>query len=101
MSRETPSLRKNCPYSEFFCSAFSRIQTEYGDLRSKSPYSVRMRENLDQKYSEYGHFLRSTYFASVFAVDFERYPTYLVIVLSGGKIIPTKFIFEWFNAAMS
>ena len=27
--------------------------------------------------------------------------TYLVIVLSGGKIIPTKFIFEWFNAAMS
>ena len=62
MSRETPSLRKNCPYAEFFWSTFSRI----------SPYSVRMRENLDQKYSEYGHFSRSTCFASVFAVDFER-----------------------------
>ena len=95
MSRETPSLRKNCPYSEFFCSAFSRIQTEYGDLRSKSPYSVRMRENLDQKYSEYGHF-----HAVLILLVFLR-STYLVIVLSGGKIIPTKFIFEWFNAAMS
>lgn len=28
-------------------------------LRSKSPYSARMRENLDQKNSDYGHFLCS------------------------------------------
>ena len=33
------------------------IRTEYGDLKSKSPHSVRMQENKDQKNSEYGHFL--------------------------------------------
>ena len=32
------TLCKNCPHSEFFWSAFSRIQTEYGD----TPYSVGM-----------------------------------------------------------
>ena len=30
-----------------FWSVFSRIWTEYGDLRIKSPYSVGMRENTD------------------------------------------------------
>ena len=54
-----PSLRKKCPYSEFFWSVFSRIWTEYGEIRSISPYSVRMRENTDQNNSEYGHFSRS------------------------------------------
>ena len=33
----------------FFWSIFSRIRTEYGEIRSISPYSVRMRENTDQK----------------------------------------------------
>ena len=33
----------------FFWSAFSYIRTEYGDLWSKSPYSVRIQENKDQK----------------------------------------------------
>ena len=33
----------------FFWSVFSRIRTEYGEIRSISPYSVRMRENTDQK----------------------------------------------------
>ena len=28
-------------------------------MREKCPYSVRMRENTDQKNSEYGHFSRS------------------------------------------
>ena len=32
-----------------FWSKFSRIWTEHGDLRSKSPYSVRQGENMDQK----------------------------------------------------
>ena len=50
---------KKCPYSEFFWSLFSRIRTEYGDLRNKSPYSVQIRENKDQKNSEYRHFLHS------------------------------------------
>ena len=35
---------------------FSRLRTEYWDLWSKSPYLVQMRENTDQKNSEYGHF---------------------------------------------
>ena len=30
-----------------------------GNLRRKAPYSVQMRENTDQKNSEYGQFLRS------------------------------------------
>ena len=55
----TFTLRKKCPYLEFFQSVFSRIRTKYRDLRSKFLYSVRMRENTDQKNSEYGHFLRS------------------------------------------
>ena len=29
--------------------AFSRIRTEYGEILRISPYSVRMRENTDQK----------------------------------------------------
>ena len=38
---------------------FSRIRTEYGEILRIYPYSVRMRENKDQKNSEDGHFLRS------------------------------------------
>ena len=29
------TLRKMCPYSEFFWFVFSRIQTEYGEIRSQ------------------------------------------------------------------
>ena len=44
-------LRKMCPYSEFLWSVFSCIRTEYG--------AVQMREDRDQKNSEYGYFSRS------------------------------------------
>ena len=47
------TLLIKCPYSEFFWSVFSHIRTGH------APYSVWMRENTDQKNSEYGHFLRS------------------------------------------
>ena len=57
------TLRKNCPYSELFWSAFFshfsafglnterycvslRIQSEYGEILRISPYSVRMRKNV-------------------------------------------------------
>ena len=53
------ALRKKCPYSELFWSAFSRTWTEYGEILRISPYSVRMRENADQNNSENGHFSRS------------------------------------------
>ena len=48
-SKRTLSLRKKCPYSKLFWSAFSplfsRIQTKYGAILRMSPYSVRMQEN--------------------------------------------------------
>ena len=56
------SLREKFSYSEFFCSVFSRIRTEYGEIRSISPSSVRMRQNTDQINSEYAHFWRSVYY---------------------------------------
>ena len=40
---------KSVQIRSFFWSVFSCIWTEYGDLRSKYPYSVRMQENTDQK----------------------------------------------------
>ena len=42
-----------------FRSVFSHIQSDSGDLLCKSPHSEQMRENKDQKNSEYEHFLRS------------------------------------------
>ena len=50
------ALRKKCPYLELFWSVLSHIRTEYGEICSISPYSVKMRENADQNNSEYGHF---------------------------------------------
>ena len=52
------TLRKKCSYSELFWSVFFQIQTEYGQIRSISPYLAQIRENTDQNNSEYGHFLR-------------------------------------------
>ena len=46
------TLREKCPYLEIFSSVFSSIRTEYRAIRSNSPYSDRMRENMDQKNSE-------------------------------------------------
>ena len=42
-----------------FWSVFSSIRTEYGEILRISPYSVGMQENMDQKNSQYGQFLRS------------------------------------------
>ena len=52
-------MRNMCPYLELPWSSFSRIRTEYREIRSISSYSVRMRENADQNNSEYWHFVRS------------------------------------------
>ena len=40
---------KSVQMRRFFRSVFSCIWTKYGDLRSKSPYSVWLQENTDQK----------------------------------------------------
>ena len=59
------SLRKKCPYTESFWSTFSCIQTEYGEVRSISLYSVWMREIAVQNNSEYGYFSHSGYHKSI------------------------------------
>ena len=41
------ALREKCPYMEFFLIRISRIQTQYGGLLGKSPYSIQIRENTD------------------------------------------------------
>ena len=48
-------------YGVFSGPFFSRIRTEYREIRSISPYSIRMWGNMDQKSSKYEHFLRSIY----------------------------------------
>ena len=57
-----------CPCSELFCSVFSRIRAEYGEILRisecaeilhTSPYLVQMWENTDQNTSKYERFLRS------------------------------------------
>ena len=63
LNLKNTALREKYSNSKFFCSVFSRIRTEYGEIRSISPQSVRMRENTDQKNSEYGHFSRSAKFS--------------------------------------
>ena len=40
---------KSIQILSFFWFVFSCMQTEYGNLRSKSPYSVQIQENTDQK----------------------------------------------------
>ena len=55
------SLREKCPYSELFWFAFSCIWIEYEEILRISPYSVRIRENVEQNNSKYGHFSRSAY----------------------------------------
>ena len=50
---------KSVQMGSFFWSVFSRFRTEYGEIQSISSYSVRMRENTDQKNSVFGHYSRS------------------------------------------
>ena len=63
------TLRKTCPYTELLWSVFFRIWTEYGELRSISPYSVQIRENTDQNNSEYERFLRNVTDLSIVSLD--------------------------------
>ena len=55
------------PYSEFFWSIFFRIWTEYRvwTIVCISSYSFRMRENVDQRNSEYGHLCHTGYHDTV------------------------------------
>ena len=60
-------MLQKCPYSKSFWSVFCRNRTEYVETGSISLYSVQMRENTDQKNSEYGHLcLSEPFFCSSF-----------------------------------
>ena len=61
MKSKSVPLREKCPYSDFFWSVFFCIRAEYGEIRSISPYSVRMQKNTDQTNSEYGQFSSSVH----------------------------------------
>ena len=54
---------KTVQIRSFFWSRFSRIWTEYGygEMRSISPYSVRMRKIRTRKNSVFRHFSRSVF----------------------------------------
>ena len=58
------SLPEKCPHSEFFWSV------SYGEILRISPNSVQMRENTDQKNSEYGQFLRTSWVRRIFSEEF-------------------------------
>ena len=49
LGMEKIRLVKTVQIRSFFWSVFSCILTEYQDLLRKSPYSVRIQENTDQK----------------------------------------------------
>ena len=52
-------LRNKFPYSDFFLVRIYPHSNLSGDLLCKSPYSVRIWKNMDQKNSEYEDFLHS------------------------------------------
>ena len=54
-------LHKKFPYFELFWYAFPHIRTEYVEILRTYPYSVRMRENVDQNNAEYEPFSRSIF----------------------------------------
>ena len=62
---------KNFQIRNFFWYLISRIRTEYGDLHSISPYSVRAREDKDQKNSVYS---RSEYLSVCNEFGFTLFP---------------------------
>ena len=49
LNHHNNSLHEKYPNTEFFWSVFSGLRTEYGEIRSISPHSVRRLENRDQK----------------------------------------------------
>ena len=54
---------KSVQIRSFFWSVFSGIRTEYGEIRSISPYSVQMRENADMNNSDFRYLLHSENYA--------------------------------------
>ena len=62
-----------CLHAEFFWSVFPPICTKYGDSQSKSPYSVQIWENTDQRNSK-ELFLSSDWLYLAIIVDLASVP---------------------------
>ena len=81
------------PNTEFFLVRISHIRSEYGKILRASPYSVRMRENTDQKklrtstiFTQYPPFPR-TFFEWIYMNDFKMVVSEKIFV---GKIFKTR-----------
>ena len=97
---------KSVQIQSFFWSVFSCFRTEYGDLLPKSPYSVRIQENTDQKklriWTLFKQCLPSSYRMSV-TYKFSKmslmpilYPTILKKKYFRGELFSNKDIFQMF-----
>ena len=82
------SLGEKCPYSQISWSVFSRIRTEYGEIRRIFPYLVRTPENTGQKNFEYGHFSRNAFDDFIYKY---RRPSYLSDFLKLKSTISKRF----------
>ena len=90
------TLSEKCPNAEFFWSVFSCI---HSDLLGKSPYSVRLQRNTDQKSSVFGHFSRSESHQLVSQVASNFQSTVVVVNLRSPSLLRLFFkeIFSSFN----
>ena len=81
----TSSLRKKFPYSELFWSIFSRIWTEYWEIR--------------QSNSEYRHFLTSAFLLPLTRAHFSNVAKNLHFVINGTiKIVNVSTTWCWYCA---
>ena len=79
-------LREKCPFSEFYWSAFSRIQTEYGKILRISLHLVLMVGKTDRKNSEYGPILHSVaYYFKTWNLE-KVYPEIILTYITWNRI---------------
>ena len=93
---KNPYCVKSVHIRSFFGSVFSHIRAEYGYLRGKSPYSVRMRETTDQKKLRIW-----TLFTSVSMEEDESFNvwdrSWINCCDSNWDIIPSDFVPSYFS----
>ena len=87
-------MRKNCPHLDLFWSAFSHMQTEYGDILHISSSSVQMRENGGQKNFKYRDFLRSIC-SYVLACHLVQSPSTKFLLIN------KHIVFRWFYTRLN
>ena len=70
---ELNALREKCTYLELIWSVFSRVWSEYREIRNISPYLVRMREYTDQNNSKFRYLLGSDIGKKILKLIFTRF----------------------------